>query len=283
MGNSIDSLGVADILGGLEEALSNLVGGGTEPTSVAQCPPPLPPQKSPQTPADEVVEGQGGFCSVDDGGWGNFTPVAQPRFADAQHPDGFPTSDGFPLYRQGDKGWRDQQIGTKDHTSNAADGNSLWSKGCALSSSAMMLSGMTGQTITPAMLDDHMKAAGAMSGNAINDWSAIGRACSPPVAVSREHGVTAAQLGAELARGNPVVIGVHYSGTGGGTQHWIAVTGRTEDGGFRASDPATGKAIVLHLGADGQLHGDSKISASATHAYTFTGDAAVFHRPAQNA
>ena len=199
------------------------------------------------------------------------------------------TSNGYPLYKQGDTSWGGQQIGT--HANIGKDqSHTLRAKGCALSSMAMALSGITGQTVTPGELDSHMKSKGAMSGDSIGNWGAAGSVTKPPVKVTRE---PAGKFGpdkidAELAKGKPVVIGVDYKegsgknrhlGHDGQTDHWILVTGKSPDGKtYYANDPATGKAMTLHREGN-RLRADAP-----SHDYVSTGDATTFDRgPAKTA
>src|SRR6185312_7638761 len=108
------------------------------------------------------------------GGWDSPKPSTNaPTFSDAAHAS-FPTSNGYPIYRQGDSEWANQKIGT------GANSKNLHQVCCAMSSAAMAMSKLTGTTITPAMIDAFMKANGGMNGNNIADWKKFGELATPP-------------------------------------------------------------------------------------------------------
>lgn len=203
---------------------------------------------------------------------------AVPKFSDKNHPE-FPTRDGYPEYKQGDSAWNRETMPGKD--------NHIGNKGCAISSVAMALSGITGQTITPADMNRYMKEIGGYSGASISKWEAMGKMCKPPVDVKRHHGenFTPDKVDKELAAGRPVVMGVDYkegsgknrhAGHDGKTDHWILITGKNPDGTYRANDPATGKTLTLHRTKDGHLEADQPAGNGAK--YITTGEAATFSR-----
>lgn len=204
------------------------------------------------------------------------TTVSNARmFSDRAHPS-FDTQDGYPIYRQGDAAWKHEQLGSR---------GTIGSQGCAMSSVAMAISGISGQSVTPEKMDKYMDSIHGYDGASIAKWDQMGKLVDPPVKVTREHNVGAARIDAELAKGRPVVIGVDYKATGlrlpghdGKTDHWITVTGKNENGTYRANDPATGKAITLRAQADGRLVADNR--AGNGMKYVSTGDAATFDRGA---
>jgi LysM repeat protein len=196
----------------------------------------------------------------------------------------FPNSNGYPRYYQGDAEWGSTKIGT----SNGKD-DTIKSYGCALASIAMGLSGITGQTLTPGEIVEHMNKKGAMTGNFIANWGAAGSALDPQVKVTRQpRGQFGAnQIDKELAQGRPVVVGVDFmKGSGktrglghdGATDHWILITGKGPDGKYLANDPIDGKAITLHR------EGNRLVANPGTYNYRTTGDATTFGRgPARGA
>ncbi|SEM78324.1 Peptidase_C39 like family protein [Stigmatella aurantiaca] len=189
----------------------------------------------------------------------------------------FKNSNGYPLYAQGDAEWGAKQIGTK-----TGPRDNMTNFGCAVSSVAMAISGITGRTVTPGELDAHMKQKGAMTNNAIGTWGAAGSVDGLGVQVTRQ---PAGKFGAdridqELAQGKPVAVGVDYkTGSGanrrlvhdGKTDHWILITGKSADGkSYLANDPATGNAITL------RKEGNRLVANALDKDYQTTGDATTF-------
>lgn len=171
----------------------------------------------------------------------------------------FPTSaDGTPMFRQGDAQWGSLTLG-KDRT--------ISSKGCAMTSTAMALSKISGTVINPAELDAHLDANKGYQGDALVwDKAAkmVGLSASKP-------GWNMDTINNQIDAGRPVVIGVDYkAGSTGnnGTDHWITLT-RREGNTYFANDPATGKEISFTL-KDGKLIGDA-----AFH-YKSSGEMVVF-------
>jgi len=239
---------------------------------------PCTPAPTCSSPKDEIVDAGPDLSSTlntDWAGGGWDTPAMAPKaapsettFSDAKHSE-FPTSNGFPIYRQGDSEWADQKIGT------GAKSKNLHQVGCAMSSAAMAMSKLTGTTITPATIDAFMKANGGMNGNKIADWKKFGQLATPPVDVNRTKRSPTDML-ADLRAGKPVVFGVNYTG-GTDTHHWLLATGIAPDGGIMANDPATGNVITFELNkATGKFECASEVKKGVTHDYVMTGDAAVF-------
>jgi predicted chitinase len=152
----------------------------------------------------------------------------------------FPTSaDGTPIFRQGDPQWGSRRLGT---------GLSLSSAGCAMTSTAMAISKISGKVINPGELDQYLDKNGGYAGNGLI-W---GKAAQMAGMTASKPGWSFDNINKQIDKGRPVVIGVDYkAGSGGGangTDHWITVTGRGKEGGknvYFANDPATGKQITL--------------------------------------
>lgn len=179
-------------------------------------------------------------------------PPAPSPAASFSRADGtsFPTStDGTPMYRQSDAEWGEARLGV------STTAPTLASRGCAVTSMAMALSKLSGETLTPGALDAHLDAHAGYSGNALV-WGAAGSATEKSFAVEKTTAWSASKVDAELAAGRPVVLGVDYKegGSGGtlGTDHWVCLT-RKEGDTYYANDPATGNETSFTKQADGTL------------------------------
>ncbi|WP_224240637.1 glucosaminidase domain-containing protein [Hyalangium gracile] len=152
----------------------------------------------------------------------------------------YPTSgDGTPIFKQGDAAWGGRTLGSS---------SSLSAAGCAMTSTAMAISKISGKTINPGQLDQFLDKNGGYSGNALV-WDKAAQAAGLHAS---KPGWSMDTINKQIDAGRPVVVGVDYkSGSGGGsngTDHWITVTGRGQEGGkpvYYANDPATGKQITL--------------------------------------
>lgn len=167
------------------------------------------------------------------------TPTPSASFARA---DGtpFPTStDGTPMYKQSDAEWGESRLGA------SATAPTLASRGCAVTSMAMALSKLSGETLTPGALDAHLDASAGYVGSALV-WGAAGSATEKDFAVSKTTTWNLDTVTKELEAGRPVVLGVDYreGGSGGtlGTDHWVCLT-RTDGETYFANDPATGEEV----------------------------------------
>lgn len=166
----------------------------------------------------------------------------------------YPTSaNGTPIFKQGDAEWGRTRLGKGGATISQA--------GCAMTSTAMAMSKITGKLLTPKDFDAWLDKNRGYSKDAI-DWSRAGKARGldiQPQVFSQK------ALDGQLDAGRPVVLGVDYkpgsNGGAGGTDHWICVTGkRVDDKGvtrYLANDPGTGKEIELVM-QKGRLVGDGK-------------------------
>jgi hypothetical protein len=181
----------------------------------------------------------------------------------------FPTSaDGTPLFAQGDTDWKARRLGSSATLAQA---------GCAMTSTAMALSKILGELITPADLDAYLDANRGYAGDAL-DWSRVGTSRN---LVAELKPWSLANLDATLSSGRPAVIGVDYKqGSGGGangTDHWVCVTEKVValDGSvaYRANDPGTGNVITLKPDRSGKLVGDG---VGALGTYRSSGQLRVF-------
>jgi predicted chitinase/LysM repeat protein len=173
----------------------------------------------------------------------------------------FPTSaDGTPMFRQGDAQWGGRTLGTS---------SSLAAAGCAMTSTAMAMSKITGKVINPGELDAHLDKNGGYSGNGLI-W---GKAAQMAGLGASKQAFNAENINKQIDAGRPVVIGVDYkagsNGGANGTDHWVTVTHRKGDTYF-ANDPATGKEIALKM-QNGRLSGGPSNYKSTGELVTFSG------------
>jgi hypothetical protein len=194
-----------------------------------------------------------------------------PGAADAFQPAArtFSTSaDGTPLFKQSDADWGTRRLGNSATISEA---------GCAMTSSAMAMSKISGEVITPAALDAWLDKNHGYAGDSL-DWSRLG-AFKKLLPELKNYSL--ANINASLDAGRPVVLGVDYkAGSGGGsngTDHWVCVTSRTvaPDGSvsYQANDPGTGNTITLRPDRAGRLIGDG---VGALGTYRSSGQLRVF-------
>jgi hypothetical protein len=195
----------------------------------------------------------------------------------------FKTSpDGTPQYKQKDYeaggNWGARHLGE-----TAADKVTIASKGCAMTSVAMALSKLSGETITPAVLDAFLDTHEGYDGNAIW-WDKAGKVTKSPIAVAKVETWNLDTVNAELAAGRPVVLGVDYkdgkSGGKLGTDHWVCLTRRDPNDANRyfANDPATGTEISFLRQPDGTLLEEQKNAGRARKCKS-TGEFVTFKLP----
>ena len=193
----------------------------------------------------------------------------------------FPTSNGYPVYAQG----ANAQGVREPWADKSAGAGKMSGFGCAVTAVTMGINGITGKTVTPGDMADHVSRKGGFSKAGVA-WGTMGSAVNPAVQVNRtKSGFDANAIDKELNAGRPVAVHVDYH-TGRGTNsksgydnvgdHWILVTGRTKDGGYVANDPAGGKTITLHRQGN-QLVADEHGDKFSTP-YKTTGGAVTFDR-----
>ncbi len=198
----------------------------------------------------------------------------------------FPTSsDGTPRYKQGDLeaggNWGARLLGD-----GASEPRSIQQRGCAMTSVAMALSKLSGETITPAVLDAFLDAQNGYVGNAIK-WAVAGKVTGQPIALTKTTTWNLDTVNAELAAGRPVVLGVDYkdeaSGGSLGTDHWVCLT-RREPGPpelYFANDPASGEEIRFLRQPNGTLL-EEKPNAGRAKKCRSSGEFVTFRKAAQS-
>lgn len=131
------------------------------------------------------------------------------------------STNGVPLFKQNDPLWGGNHLG-RDGT--------IGSIGCAMTSTAMVLSKLAGRTIYPDTLNTYLNNNGGYNGNCIY-WNKaaqyIGRSYT-----GRNY--TRSVVDDELNNGRPMVISVNNAG------HWVCVAGRKADGNYIIHDPGYG-------------------------------------------
>jgi hypothetical protein len=192
----------------------------------------------------------------------------------------FPTSsDGTPRYKQGDDEWGDRDLGDGAKKPPVSVGL----KGCAMTSVAMALSKLSGETITPMVLDAFLDKKNGYDGNAIT-WAVAGKVTKQPISLEKKTNWNLDTINAELAAGRPVVMGVNYkAGSSGGdlgTDHWVCLT-RREPGPpeiYFANDPASGEEIRFLRQPNGTLLEETRYSKRPKQCNS-TGEFVTFSKP----
>lgn len=190
----------------------------------------------------------------------------------------FPTSaDGTPMYKQSDTEWGATKLGSGDTPKTIA------ARGCAMSSVAMALSKLSGETITPGVLDSYLDTNSGYVGNSLK-WATAGHATQPPISVTKTASWNLDTINASLDAGRPVVLGVDYkpgdSGGTLGTDHWVCLTRRDpkDKDVYYANDPATGGEVCFRKQPDGTLKQAPMKAGENIPGYRSSGEFATFSK-----
>lgn len=176
-----------------------------------------------------------------------------------------------PLYKQGDKAWGKLNLGAKENLS-------IHAAGCAMTSTAMAISKISGRPINPKELDEYLDTHGGYGGKSGNGimWDVAAQARG--LKAKRQSSCTLVSIDKELAADRPVVAGVHYkagsAGGGNGTDHWVTITGKYTEGGqirYSAHDPATGEKFTFKVEGNNLRANDD-----ALNNYVTTGEICAF-------
>ena len=114
-------------------------------------------------------------------------------------------SRNYPLYKQCDPQWANEQLGTSSNT--------ICKAGCTMSSVAMALSG-TGHSFNPSTLNKWLKANGGYVSGDLFVWGSINS-----LGLSYQTKVANSQIKANLDAGKVVICNVHNGG------HWVLAYG----------------------------------------------------------
>ena len=137
------------------------------------------------------------------------------------------STNGVPLFKQGDPQWSNEKLGSS---------STIGEVGCAMTSTAMVLSKLKGQCVYPNELNSYLMKNGGYSGNCIV-WDVAARY----VGSSRTwRNYTKDVIDDELNSGRPMVVSVKEYG------HWVCIAGRESDGNYIIHDPGDGSVRKAH-------------------------------------
>jgi hypothetical protein len=138
----------------------------------------------------------------------------------------------YPLYKQCDARWANEQLGTSSNT--------ICKAGCAMSSAAMGLSG-AGHSFTPSTLNTWLKNNGGYVSGDLLVWGSLNK-----LGLTFEGKVANSQIKSKLDQGRVVICNVHNGG------HWVLATGYSGDN-ISVNDPGySTTAYSLSQIVDGQ-------------------------------
>ena|GEM_PF-1306482 len=160
------------------------------------------------------------------------------------------SSNGVPLYSQGDPAWATRALGT---------GSSIKAAGCAMTATAMAASKISGKTMDPGQLDAFLDANKGYDGNSLR-WDVAAKAFGLKSTRTDNNKLDLSAVDKSLSEGRPVVIGVDYKegskGGAHGTDHWVTITHKAIENGkpvYYANDPDKGVVVKFDVSADGTL------------------------------
>lgn len=141
-------------------------------------------------------------------------------------------SRNYPLYKQCDPKWANEQLGTSSVT--------ICKAGCLMSSMAMALSG-TGHSYNPSTLNTWLKGHGGYVSGDLFVWGSVN-----PLGLHFTAKVANSHIKANLDAGNVVICNVHNGG------HWVLATGYSGDT-IHVNDPGYSvTSYALSAIVDGQ-------------------------------
>jgi hypothetical protein len=141
-------------------------------------------------------------------------------------------SRSYPLFKQCDPAWKNEQLGTSSNT--------ICSAGCLMSSASMALAG-TGHGYNPSTLNAWLKSHGGYVSGDLFVWGSINS-----LGLTFQGKVSNSQIKANLDKGHVVICNVHNGG------HWVLATGYNGDN-IMVNDPgyATSSYTLSQI-VDGQ-------------------------------
>lgn len=122
----------------------------------------------------------------------------------------------YPMYKQCDSSWANDQLGTSAKT--------ICQAGCLMSSAAMALSG-TGHSYNPHTLNQWLKSNGGYVSGNLFVWASINK-----IGLTFKGFVSNSAIKSNLDAGNVVICNVHNGG------HWVLATG-TSGSNILVNDP----------------------------------------------
>jgi hypothetical protein len=129
----------------------------------------------------------------------------------------FANARNYPLYKQCDSRWANDQLGTSKNT--------ICSAGCLMSSAAMALSAI-GSSQTPATLNAWLKGHGGYVSDDLFVWASIN-----PLGVRFAGFISNSVIASNIAADNIVIVNVHNGG------HWVLVTSMLDANTVAVNDP----------------------------------------------
>ena len=136
------------------------------------------------------------------------------------------SNEGVPLYNQKDNQWKDRTL-ERVYT--------IGQYGCAVTSTAMSLSKISGEKINPEQMDQYLDDNHGYH-NEMIIWEIAAKKIGTTAAMMRSIG-NKATIDRSLESGHPCVISVNQR------RHWVCVAGRNADGTYIIHDPEGGKQI----------------------------------------
>jgi hypothetical protein len=115
----------------------------------------------------------------------------------------------YPMFKQCDSRWANEQLGTSSNT--------ICSAGCLMSSASMALAG-TGHNYNPSTLNQWLKGHGGYVSGDLFVWGAINS-----LGLTFQGKVANSQIKSQLDQGKVVICNVHNGG------HWVLATGYSGD------------------------------------------------------
>lgn len=138
----------------------------------------------------------------------------------------------YPMYKQCDPAWKNEQLGTSSNT--------ICSAGCLMSSASMALAG-TGHAFNPSTLNQWLKGHGGYVSGDLFVWGSINS-----LGLTFEGKVANSQIKAKLDQGKVVICNVHNGG------HWVLAYGYNGDN-ILVNDPGySTTSYTLSQIVDGQ-------------------------------
>jgi hypothetical protein len=127
------------------------------------------------------------------------------------------TSRTYPLYKQCDSRWANEQLGTSSNT--------ICSAGCLMSSAAMALSAI-GSSYNPSTLNTWLKGHGGYVSQDLFVWASIN-----PLGVKFVGFISRSAIASNLGSDNIVILNVHNGG------HWVLATSMLNANTVAVNDP----------------------------------------------
>ena len=168
----------------------------------------------------------------------------------------FTTKDGFPVYLQQDPRWANTAYGS----------STIGPSGCGPTTMAMIISALTGQSITPDVTAKQAASDGMYTAGSGSSWDIANDLAKHYGLKTTSIGSNAAKITSAVKAGSYVVIAGKGALPFTSAGHYIAIRGVTSDGQWQVADPghqATNDqtfapATILSMAAGGSIYAVSK-------------------------